>query len=129
MKFSMKIMYTLILLVACFIGAYMMSWITGEINYSVILGGLFGALLLFMYTIIGESKKRKNVSAYDERSIRIVTNYVAIIAPILFVLGNITLIVLLFFDITYIKTENLFVFPMISLIIIGIGGFIVNKIF
>lgn len=128
MKFSTKIMYVLALFITSVAGAYLMSFITGAVNYSVILGGLAGSLLLFIYFLVNERKKESNVSFYDERSKKIITTYVAIISPILFVLISFVIIFLLFLDIKTVNTETLFIFPILSLIIIGIGGLISNKI-
>lgn len=128
MKFSTKIMYVLALFLTSIAGAYLMNFITGEVNYSVILGGLVGSLVLFIYFLINERKKESDVSFYDERSKKIITTYVAIISPILFVLISFVIIFLLFLDITTVNTETLFIFPILSLIIIGIGGLISNKV-
>ncbi|WP_146547626.1 hypothetical protein [Rummeliibacillus suwonensis] len=128
MKFSTKIMYVLALFLTSVAGAYLMNFITGEVNYSVILGGLVGSLVLFIYFLINERKKESDVSFYDERSKKIITTYVAVISPILFVLISFVIIFLLFLDITTVDTETLFIFPILSLIIIGIGGLISNKI-
>ncbi len=128
MKFSTKIMYVLALFLTSVAGAYLMNFITGEVNYSVILGGLVGSLVLFIYFLINERKKESDVSFYDERSKKIITTYVAIISPILFVLISFVIIFLLFLDITTVNTETLFIFPILSLIIIGIGGLISNKV-
>ncbi len=128
MKFSTKIMYVLALFLTSVAGTYLMNFITGEVNYSVILGGLVGSLVLFIYFLINERKKESDVSFYDERSKKIITTYVAIISPILFVLISFVIIFLLFLDITTVNTETLFIFPILSLIIIGIGGLISNKV-
>lgn len=121
-------MYVLALFLTSVAGTYLMNFITGEVNYSVILGGLVGSLVLFIYFLINERKKESDVSFYDERSKKIITTYVAIISPILFVLISFVIIFLLFLDITTVNTETLFIFPILSLIIIGIGGLISNKV-
>ncbi|EMK2598753.1 hypothetical protein [Bacillus cereus] len=129
MKFSLKIVYVLCLFIASIVGVYLMSFITGEINYSAILGGLVGTLILFIYVVVSEYQKSKNIAVYDERSMKVITTYVALVSPILFVIFNILLIVFLFLGITVISVKTLFIFPMVSLIIIGIGGLLVNKLY